>query len=368
MAVVALESITLFRYLGRDELQALRFIAQERHFAAHAEIFHEDDPGNGVYFVKEGLVEISSLVGDSERHAFSQLGPGEIFGEMAVIEHRPRSATAIAVKDTDVYFLPRGEMLSLIERSPALAFSLLQQISHRLREFNRVYLREVVQAERLAVVGNFARSIVHDLKNPLTIIGLSAEALDRPDPRPEARAQAQARIRKQVKRINDMVGDILVFTEGKRTDAEIKPASYRTFVLGLIADLRAEAEPRDVHIQMQNEPPAILVQFNPRRLSRVFYNLVHNAADMMPDGGVITLRFLCDGKEIVTEIEDTGPGIAPEIADKLFEVFATFGKDHGTGLGLSICKKIIEDHNGRIWERNQPGSGAVFAFALPLPQ
>jgi signal transduction histidine kinase len=258
-------------------------------------------------------------------------------------------------------------MLSLIERSPALAFSLLQQISHRLREFNQAYLREVVQAESLAVVGSFARSIVHDLKNPLNIISLSADAFDRPDLRPEARAQTQSRIRKQVERINDMVSDILIFTEGKRTDAEIKPANYRTFVLDLIAGLRAEAEPRDVHIQMQNEPPAVLVQFNLRRLSRVFYNLVHNAADMMPDGGVITLRFHSDEKEIVTEIEDTGPGIAPEIAGQMFEVFATFGKAHGTGLGLPICKKIIEDHKGRIWERNQPGGGAVFAFALPLP-
>jgi signal transduction histidine kinase len=364
--MVALESITLFRNLGRNELQALRFITQERHFTAHTEIFHENDPGNGVYFVKDGLVEISSLVGNSERHVFSQLGPGEIFGEMAMIERRPRSATATAVKDTDVYFLPRGEMLSFIERSPALAFGLLQQISHRLREFNRVYLREVVQAERLAVVGNFARSIVHDLKNPLTVIGLTAGTLDRPDLRPEACAQAQTRIRKQVERINDMVGDILVFTEDKRTDAEIKPASYHAFVLDLVTDLRAEAEPKNVRIQMQNEPPAILLQFNPRRLSRVFYNLVHNAADMMPNGGVITMRFLCDGKEIVTEIEDTGPGIAPEIADQMFEVFATFGKDHGTGLGLSICKKIIEDHKGRIWARNQPSRGAVFAFALPL--
>ena len=363
--MVKLESINLFRSLGRNELQALRFITQERHFAAPAEIFHEDDPGNGVYFVKDGLVEISSLVGN-QRHVFSQLGPGEIFGEMAMIEHRPRSATATAVKDTDVYFLPRGEMLSLIERSPTLAFSLLQHISRRLREFNQVYLREVVQTERLAVIGNFARSIVHDLKNPLTVIGLSTAMLDRPDLRPEVCAQVQARVRKQVERISDLVGDILVFTEDKRPEAEIKPASYHAFILDLVADLRAEAEPRNVRIQMPKEPPAILLQFNPRRLSRVFYNLVHNAVDMMPNGGVITLRFLCDGKEIVTEIEDTGPGIAPEIADQMFEVFATFGKDHGTGLGLSICKKIIEDHRGRIWARNQPGRGAVLAFALPL--
>ncbi|MFZ0826155.1 MAG: ATP-binding protein [Verrucomicrobiia bacterium] len=365
--MVALESIALFRGLGHDELQALRLIAQERHFPAAAGIFHEDDPGNGVYVVKNGLVAISSLVGDNTRRVFSQLGAGEIFGEMAVIEDRPRSATATAVRDTDVFFLPRGEMLSLLQRSPALAFNLLQHISQRLREFNQFYLREVLQAERLAVVGNFARSIIHDLKNPLSIISLSAEMLDRPTSRPEARAQAGSRIRQQVERINDMVSDILIFTEGKRMDVEVKPASYHAYVVDLIAGLRAEAELKGARIELQNEPPAVLIQCNPRRLSRVFHNLIHNAADMMPGGGVITLRFQSDGTEIVTEIEDAGPGIAPEIADKLFEAFATFGKAHGTGLGLSICKKIIEDHKGRIWARNQPGRGAVFAFALPLP-
>jgi two-component system sensor kinase FixL len=108
------------------------------------------------------------------------------------------------------------------------------------------------------------------------------------------------------------------------------------------------------------------VQFDPKLLGRVFHNLVHNAADAMLSGGKIFLRFRCDQKEIITEIEDTGPGIAPEIAGKLFQDFATFGKEHGTGLGLSICKKIVEDHKGRIWACNEPGRGAIFCFALPL--
>jgi signal transduction histidine kinase len=64
----------------------------------------------------------------------------------------------------------------------------------------------------------------------------------------------------------------------------------------------------------------------------------------MPGGGKILLRFRHDEKEVVTEAEDTGPGIAPEIADRLFQPFATHGKSHGTGLGLSICKKIVGDH------------------------
>src|SRR5580700_8078566 len=119
---MTLETIPLFRRLDRNELQALRFITQERQFAAGQEIFREGAPGDGVYFVKSGSVEISAGIG--EPRVFSRLGPGEVFGEMAVIEHRPRSATASAVAATEVFFLPRGEMLTFIQRSPALAFAL----------------------------------------------------------------------------------------------------------------------------------------------------------------------------------------------------------------------------------------------------
>ena len=104
---------------------------------------------------------------------------------------------------------------------------------------------------------------------------------------------------------------------------------------------------------------------HPKRLRRVFYNLVHNATDAMPEGGKIMLRFQTTDTEVVTEIEDGGQGIAPEMAGQLFEAFATHGKAHGTGLGLSICKRIIEDHQGWIAARNEPGRGAVFSFGLP---
>jgi signal transduction histidine kinase len=313
-------------------------------------------------------VVISGLVGGNNRRVFSQLGPGEIFGEMAVIEARPRSATATVVKDSEVYFIPRDEMLSLIQRSPTLAFSLLQQISHRLREFNQFHLREIVQAESLSVIGRFAQSIVHDLKNPLSIIGLSAEMFDMPNISPEIRAKTQFRIRRQVERINDMVSDILIFTEGRRPETGFQRADYHAFILELIPDLRAEAELKAAQIEMPNPPPAVLVPVDPHRLIRVFHNLIHNATDVMLNGGKIFLRFQVTEKEIITEIEDTGPGIAPEVAGKLFQAFVTFGKSHGTGLGLSICKKIVEDHQGRIWVRSEPGRGAIFCFALPLAE
>ena len=90
--------------------------------------------------------------------------------------------------------------------------------------------------------------------------------------------------------------------------------------------------------------------------------------DALPEGGKIVMRVLPESAEVVTEIEDTGTGIAPEIADQLFEAFTTHGKAHGTGLGLSICKRIIEDHHGWIAARNGSRRGAVFSFGLPLPK
>ena len=361
-----LESISLFRDLNPDELLALRRITRERQLSAGSTIFKEGDPGDGVYFVKTGRVEISGLVSSDVRRVFFLPGPGEIFGEMAAIEHRPRSATATALEATEVYFIPQEEMLSHIKGSPALAFSLLQLISHRLREFNQLHMREMVQAESLSVIGRFAQSIVHDLKNPLSIIGLSAEMFELPDISPDIRAKTQVRIRRQVARISDLISDILIFTEGKRTEVGLRPADYRAFVLNLMDDLRAEAELKAAQIEMPGPPPAVPVAFDPRRLNRVFHNLIHNATEVMLNGGKIFLRFHVTENEIITEIEDTGPGIAPEIADKLFQAFATYGKTRGTGLGLSICKKIIEDHGGRIWVRSEPDRGAIFCFALPL--
>jgi signal transduction histidine kinase len=123
---------------------------------------------------------------------------------------------------------------------------------------------------------------------------------------------------------------------------------------------------KSASLELEGPPPSVRLRLDPKRLNRVFYNLIHNATDAMPRGGKIILRFRPGQTEMVTEIEDTGPGIAPAIAAQLFEPFATHGKAHGTGLGLSICKRIIEDHRGWIAARNEPGRGAVFSFGLPL--
>jgi signal transduction histidine kinase len=363
--MAALEASKPFRNLKPVEHEALRKIALDRSFSAGQQIFKEGDSGDGIYVVKAGAVEISVAMGQNVRRVFAKLGPGELFGEMAVLELKPRSATATARENTEVYFIPRNDLLNMLERSPALSLELLREISQRLRDFNRRYIDETLQAERLAVIGRFARSIIHDLKNPLSIISMSAELIAMQPTKAGARENAQIRIRKQVERIGDLIGDILDFTNGAQPRSLVGDTNYAAFVQSILEEIRPDVELRRVSLELQ-PPPAVLLPIDPKRMRRVFHNLINNSVDAMPNGGKVFVRHRIENDELITEIEDTGPGIAPEIANTLFEAFATFGKEHGTGLGLSICKKIVEDHKGRIWVRNEPGRGAVFSFALPL--
>lgn len=356
---------TTLGQFGPAELELLRQAARESTFAAAQEIFAEGAPGDGVYLVRDGQVEISCLVNGDRRQVFGHVGPGELFGEMAVLDDQPRSAAARALRPTTVWFLERERVLELVRQSPDLAFGMLRAISARLREFNRQYIREVLQAERLAIIGRFARSIIHDLKNPLNIIGLKAEMAGFSEATPEVRHRAARDIRSQVDRISDMIGEILEFTQGASRDLVLAPMDYATFVRQVATTLGAEVALKSVTLELVEPLPDAKLLIHPKRLMRVFQNLVHNATDAMPHGGRILLRVLAGDSEVVTELEDSGPGIAPEIAHELFVPFATFGKVHGTGLGLSICRRILEDHRGWISARPAEPHGAVFYFGLP---
>lgn len=363
--MTTLEECKLFRSLPAAEFEALRRMAVEKSVPRGSEIFRQGDAGDGVYVVKGGRVEISTNVTQNTRSVLSVLGPGEIFGEMGVLETKPRSASAIAAQDSVIYFLPRAPLLALVENSPVLALELLRHTSSRLRDFNQRHVNEILQAERLAVIGRFARAIVHDLKNPLSAIGLTAELAAREKASVPERQTYAAAIRKQIERISEMIGDILDFTQGERAETVFLPGDYDFYARQIVAELRPEVELRGSALQFDFSGQPIKIPFDARRLRRVYFNLISNATDAMPRGGKITVRIRETAEEIITEVEDTGPGIAPEIAGKLFQAFATFGKEHGTGLGLSICKKIIDDHRGRIWAQNCAEGGARFSFALP---
>jgi signal transduction histidine kinase len=357
----------LFSALSSDELATLKGVTRELSFAGGAEVFKEGDAGDALYIVGSGQVQISAVIGTGERQVLSCVPPGDMFGELAIIDNQPRSATAMAEVETTVYKVPSDAMITMLNRSPQFSFSMMREMTQRLREFNRQYIRQLLQAERMALVGRFASSIVHDLKNPLTIIGVAADMACEANTSEEVRTVAQTRIRKQVEHISNMVSDILDFTRGTGTEQPMLAVTdYSEFAQIMIDEIAREIEGKAVMVEVMTPIPDAKVAINPRRLSRVFYNLVFNAVEAMPEGGKIKMHFRITDTELITEFEDTGAGIAPQILNKLFEAFESFGKPRGTGLGLSIAKRIVEEHDGRIYARNVPNGGALFGFTLPL--
>ena len=364
--MVRLEDCRLFSQLNQEELEKLPDLAEERAYSPGQEIFKEGAEGDGVYVVKDGLVEISALIAPGRRRVFSTISPGDIFGEMAVLDEQPRSATATALEATTVYFLPRRAFLDFMDRSPTTSRATLREISRRLRDFDRQYLREVSEAEGLALLGRFASSVVHDLRNPLHLIGLATETACIADSTPEVRRGSREIIRQQIGTIRELVEEILAISRGSVSEIELTPTSYPAFLHDLIREVRSAATLKSARLELQGPVPPVVVPINPQRLRRVFLNLLQNAAAAAPPGSPISFRCHLDGGVIVTEIEDAGPGIAPQIAARLFSAFATHGKPNGTGLGLFICKRIIDEHRGWISARSEPGRGATFSFGLPL--
>jgi len=361
-----LRQCKLFDSLNDADFERLRASAAERHFAAGEVIFREGDPGCGVYIVGEGLVEICASVSAEERRVLSRACPGDFFGEMASVDDEPRSATATAAQPTTCYLLSRDNLMLMLDDFPRIAVTLMREFSRRMREFNRRYVQEALQAERLTVVGRFARSIVHDFKNPLNIIGLAADILASPGIPEEIRQSNIGRIRQQTDRLARMTSELIEFTRGAQRGPVLSRAHYGEFVRKLVDELASELRDKQVRLVLRGDPPDAVIPLDQTRLGHVFTNLIHNAVEAMPDGGEISLSFQSRGGEIITEIEDQGPGLAPEILPRLFEAFATHGKVRGSGLGLSICKRVIEDHRGWIKARSEPGRGAVFSFGLPM--
>lgn len=355
-----------FSGLLAEELQSLAQTAEVRFYKAGQPIFKEGDPGDGIYVVLEGAVQVSALVGNNERRVLSRIEKNDFFGEMAVLDEEPRSATATAEIDTRAFFIRRDNLLNVLEHSPKLAVSLVREFSLRMREFNRHYIQEVLQAERLTLVGRFARSIVHDFKNPLNVISLASEMVNMDGATPEMRKNAAFRIRRQVDRLSNMINELLEFTRGSQAAVVLAGSDYGAFVKHLIDEVAPEVKEKGVEIVFETPPPKVMALMDPHRLTHVFYNLINNAVDEMPNGGRIFIRFQVRETDILTEVQDTGKGISPEIAGQLFQPFATFGKMKGTGLGLSICKRIIEDHRGVITARSDPGKGAIFGFTIQL--
>jgi signal transduction histidine kinase len=136
--------------------------------------------------------------------------------------------------------------------------------------------------------------------------------------------------------------------------------------------MHSEAASRsDIELRLSTEPDEIAVAADERRLRQVVFNLLSNAVKFTPPEGCIDVSARLENGQVEVSVADTGPGIAPDDLEAIFEEFeqTAAGKDaEGTGLGLPLSRKLVELHGGRLWAESRPGHGSTFRFTLPLRQ
>jgi signal transduction histidine kinase len=234
----------------------------------------------------------------------------------------------------------------------------VEEVAERLQRQERDMLR----AEQLAAVGQLAASVAHEVRNPLTAVKMLVEAALRPC-RPQPLSDDDLRvIQGEIARLDKTVQNFLDFARLpalRRSDCDVLEIVARAVEL-----IQARARQQHVKVTVDGPPEPAVASVDRDQLHTVFVNLFLNALDAMPHGGRLCVAVEPHQGSLEVRVCDTGPGIAPEMKERLFTPFAS-SKPTGTGLGLSLSRRIVEELGGSLSAGNRMEGGACFTIVLP---
>jgi hypothetical protein len=253
--------------------------------------------------------------------------------------------------------------------------AMVERLRAARAEIEGYHLQRLARAERLATLGELAASLAHEIKNPLAGIAGAVQVIAEELPEADPRKEIMHEILSQVHRLDRTVRDLLAFARPGKP--EVAPCDIHQVLDRVLLLLSENPEAKQVRVVRAYQPGIPNLVADGKQLGQVFLNLILNAIQAMPTGGLITLRTAAgdgsdsDGQslapgELIVAVTDTGPGIPSQLLKDIFTPFVST-KRRGTGLGLSVSRRIVEDHGGWITADSTPGEGTTFRVGLPLP-
>jgi signal transduction histidine kinase len=239
-------------------------------------------------------------------------------------------------------------------------------------ELQRVY-RELESASRHK--SDFLATMSHELRTPLNaIIGFSEVLQEQMFGELNERQLAYVNdVLEAGRHLLSLINDVLDLAkiEAGRVELELSQVALPDILRSAVSMHAERASRAGVEISLRTDPDEITVTADARRLRQVVFNLLSNAVKFTPANGRVEISTRVDDGQVEIAVEDTGPGIASEDLETIFEEFeqTTEGKQaEGTGLGLPLSRKLVELHGGRLWAESEPGRGSIFRFTLPVHQ
>lgn len=234
------------------------------------------------------------------------------------------------------------------------------ELSIMLETYREAHVRKVRDAERLATIGQVAASIGHDLRNPLAVMQTSLQLLER-------RIESTPRARRHVTRISNQISLCTMIISDLLELARDRPPELRPTLIGELVSEAAGAVPRTERVRLVLSLPGDIpeIAVDAGQVRQLVVNLVLNAVQAVGPEGQVEVRVWTTASELGIEVEDNGPGLPEEVAQRLFEPMFTT-RSGGTGLGLVVCRRVVENHAGTIAAGNRDNGGAIFTVKLPI--
>jgi signal transduction histidine kinase len=347
-------------------------------------LFHEDENEKTFYMILEGEVEVTKNINQSELRLLQTLGPGDFFGEMALIHNAPRAATVTAKTDLVALELDKVAFDTVLQRSSSIALAMVHEISNRLRENDemaiedlRMRARELAQAyQRLAeqevARREFLSNVAHELRNPLMAASGYLQILQQGGMlNQEQLTQALDTISRNVHQIATLVNDILFLQEMDLVLPDFQAVDMGEVASMVLEQYKPQAALRGIHLSLAEDRNLPTVSGDAKSLERALTALVDNAIKFSPKGGNVEIRLKKWEGQVHVTVEDHGIGISPHTRPRIFDRFYHLEKEaddlfSGIGLGLAITRQVIQQHKGTLDVESDYGKGSTFTMRLPV--
>ncbi|RMF84759.1 MAG: HAMP domain-containing protein [Nitrospinota bacterium] len=307
------------------------------------------------------------------------LGTGEAIFLASLISRPIRQlvngVNAVAQGDYDhpITITAQDEVGYLARRFEEMREALRQHITHLAEEKHRLEMankmiketqEQLIQNEKLAAVGKLAAKVAHEVNNPLAIINTSMHLIHKTMSEQDPNKENIAIIEEEIKRIARIIRQLLDFA---RPSTEIRALRINEEIQHLIRFVERDLAEHKVKCRLDLAPNLPEIRASRDHLKQVLLNLIKNAREAMPQGGVLSLQTAQAPGGVIIKVGDTGIGIPAEHLPHLFEPFFSTKKDsgEGMGLGLPVCRNIINNYGGTIEVESQPGQGTTFSIFLP---
>jgi signal transduction histidine kinase len=373
------------RLLASNSRDLLARVMSQHYYTKGEIVVREGEPGDSMYIIWSGWVGV--FRGDALTPVvLGYRGPGEIIGEMSLIEDEPRSASIIALQELRLLKITRRNFQQLLNINPSVGMGMLRIISSRLRAADDVRANIAVKVnelqsekEQLEAIERLRQEttdlIVHDLRNPLGIIMGVIQMLRLVLPE-EALAENEELLQladSNTQRLQNLVDSMLSVTRLEAGVEELKlvPINLATMIGEATGRVAPYIKRYNIDMQALLPDDLPLVTADEMKIDRVLANLIDNAMHYTQEGGKITIAAEARENEVMVRVMDTGPGVPEQYREAIFGRFSQVPSDkpkrRGFGLGLTFCQLVVAAHGGRIWvEAGENGVGSKFVFTLPL--